>query len=1661
MNEDVVQYINYRTVLTNFIVSISSFFMPYLQQQLNELNTASFFYGSFGYKLITEALILKSIPNHLITSLDEIIVYPDGTTSLPLENTMKDINVLTVVNDNAIVEHILHRLKNIAEGIVVQLQQLPWCASLEFEVVVNPIPSEGLFPSSVVSIYMKKKRGQDNFQFGEIKGFNKKCDDFPLFNFRVWSNPSVSIPYIMSQLNASYSSYSLWYCFSIFASEIEDPFLGIPLVKKRMEIINKGIDTQEKAYYLIELSKNIFSACSSKYSIISGTLFMNFLSMFNINYKMINKGVFSELNFNRFVEDTNQSILEHKLERPHLAVVEQFTLRDIINTYIYETDKLLKEEQDDSRMVKTGGEASFYYNRDPSIPIHSSDMDIKVFISDKIVKKELFSKKIAISTYFLMKFMNDGHFFRYPTRYLFFMFNNIAFFLTIESNRKTMMSMKSSIGSCALLINFNLSFYKTDSSLNENPDLLKTILASVPPVYLVEKVYTSIIKLKPVDIWIYDETKKEMRRKVKNDIVLERPDGLPPIISREYFIYDIKQSLSAIKMLPVDNPDPIRTLVRYYKGKIYKDISRYELVTKGNPAYDALPHVFDTITIPEDYHQLIYRIVHQSWAKDTIEKIEYFKTFTKKMFCNFYTSIGIVFSNEIDFFVSMLTLNTGLDLIHNKKMSFMYTIPIDISDFELLNYESVASTIQPSFAIMLSKLSFIDHAFIEWYAADTTNYKEINKKLREPTKKNQLSFIEDFIVYKLTEILNKGLIQENTVLYRGEDRKIIKNAESATRIDSFYSTSHQKTSALYFTGKTCCLFQLKLKEHIHGIYLPMIGLNNINENEEEVLFPPGIYTDNGHIIIEHDQKIIIQNMSHMIQDMKPIDISCKLTTPTVYSTPIKSSPLPIMTSTLEEETKSSSPSFHETLIDIPNYTFHIGDSVMIIPNELFLPCGIPFEMSFFIVGVIQDEKNVYFGTLIEYFKGTLIKIDNPFMCTITSNYLMPYIFKPRIDLPNVIHSTRFTAAINCLHNLFGREDLFTDNGGIRITQQTAQFINFSQPVSLDSIYDYMKPYYESIDEYQSDKYILQNALNISGYHIKEKMLQELFDNYANRLQLNGNFIGYIVMYQNEWACIRFIKDQIVLFISSGVGELQPSMYESINYIAAVYYVGHFINPLDVLRSHIIDKEEDVEEDENGYSIDMQVPPKKEKSKKKISTKSTPKPKSIALEECPRAKLSNLKNYSLNNYCKISIMEKFISGEKGFDYSDPLIMDYLFFLNTNRSYEENSVVYPYSGLYERNLMLFMMDYFKKTDHTFYCQAISTLGPQPFESLEKILTNEILGHVFMYEGKEITFRRLVNQTIYSINQLPFFNNSMAKLVKIGGEVIRYYTQELGEQQSSDIDTKLFMTQMQTSEEQDNFKRHCFSYIVASLVQLGEVMKEIGMKYNDTTFLVSDGVNPPMTGQLVMFEHNRIRTQYIGKEKKALLVSIDIKCNIVINHPRYPQPIFFSMTIVPFDIAFSTDYLIPPMIQQRHPSLSPLPSIQWIINDLVTNLNNDQRAAVGKAEKDQARHRALIQQFQKLGLNEVVDYITYAEQHIKQNQSPSYKVFQPYTTQQLEQLVQSDYVLTQLDQYAFHHPVCQTLNQMILSVNPASINCVFKLMNIFTHDTEKYKCQLANTF
>ena len=1662
MNEDVIHYINYRTVLTNFIVSIYSSFLPSLQQQLTQLNTASFFYGSFGYKLIMEDFALKPIPNHLIKRLDEISVYLDGTCSLPLENTIKDINVLTVVHDNATAERMLLRLTTIAEGIVLQLQQLQWCTSLEFEVHVEPTPSAGLFPSSVVSIYMKKKRGPDIFQFGEIKDFNKKCDEFPLFNFRVWSNPSVDIPTIMSKLSASHCSFEIWYCFSIFASEIEDSFIGIPLVKKRLENLAAQISTQEIAYQLINLSKQIFSACSSRYSIISGTLFMNFLRMFHINYIFMNKGIFSESNFDHFVEDTNHSILEHQLERPDLGRIEQFTLRDIMNTYIYETDKLLQEKQDGSRMVKTGGEASFYYNRDPSITVHSNDMDIKVFSSDKIIKKELFSKKIAISTYFLMKLMNDGRFLRYPIRYLFFMFNNLAFFLTIESNRKTMISMSSSIGSCALLINFNVSFYMTDENLSKHTEFLKTILPSVPPSYLMTEVCKSTIKLKPVDIWIYDETKKEMRRKVKHDIVLERPDGLPPVISREYFIYDIKQSLSAFNILPVDNPDPIRTLVRYYKGKLQKDISRYEIVSRGNPSYDALPHVLDTMTIPEDYRKLIFTIVQQSWKEDTIVKIQEFKTLTKSIFCDFYTSIGFFFGNEMDFFVSMLTLNTAIDLIHGKKSSFMYTIPIDLDQTQLINYENIPSTIQPSFAVMVSTLSFIDHAFIEWYAADTTNYKEINKKLREPTKKNQLSFVEEFIVYTLSSILQKGVIKENTILYRGEDRRIIKNVESATRSNSFYSTSASKTSALKFTGKTCCLFQLLLKQNIYGIYLPMIGLINTNENEEEVLFPPGIYTENGYIIVEHDKKIIVQDMYHMIQEQKPIDLSCTSITSTIYSVPITPSPLPLIKSTPPHEKKETVlPSFHETMIDLPIYTFHIGERVMVVPNDIVLPCGIRFDRSFYTVGIVQDEKSVYFDTFIHFSDGSLIALDTPFMCTITGQFLIPYFFKPRIIASTQFTAcTRFTPAVNCLHNLFGRDDLFTDGEGMRVTSQIAPFITFDQPIDLFSIYDYMKPYYESIDDNESDAYTVRNALNIIGYYMEEIELSRLFDNYTNRLLLEPNIVGYVVTYKDEWACIRFINDKIILFTSFGVAELDPSMYASITYTTCIYYVGHFINPLEEIRERMNGNMDIYQEEE---SVDEQVVKKvSKKGKKTKSISATPKPKSIALTECSRSTLRKLKDYSLDNYCKISIMEKFILGEKGFDYSDPHFMEYLFFLNTNRSYEEDRIIYPYSGLYERNFMLFIMDYFKKTGYTFYCQASSTLGPQPFENLEKILTNEILGHLFMYEGNGITFRRLVNQTIYSINQLPFFNNGMAKLVKIGGEAIRYYTQELGEQQSSDIDTKLFMTQMQTSEEQDKFKQYCFSHIVASLVQLGEVMKEIGMNnYKDTTFLVSDGINPPMTGQLVMFEHNRIRTQYIGKEKKALLVSIDIKCNIVINHPHYLQPIFFSMTIVPFDIAFSSDFLILPMIQQRHLSLSPLPSIQWIINDLVINLNNDQRAAVGKAEKDQARHRALIQQFQRLGLNEVVDYITYADKHVKQDQSPPYQIFQPHTTLQLEQLVQSEYALTKLDQYSFHHSVCQTLNQMILSVDPASVHCVFKLMNIFTDDTEKYKCQLANTF
>ena len=97
-----------------------------------------------------------------------------------------------------------------------------------------------------------------------------------------------------------------------------------------------------------------------------------------------------------------------------------------------------------------------------------------------------------------------------------------------------------------------------------------------------------------------------------------------------------------------------------------------------------------------------------------------------------------------------------------------------------------------------------------------------------------LSFVEEIVFFELDRTLRKGIIKNGTILYKGVNTLI-----DMSKSQSFFSTTANKYVALDFAKQDPDkMYTIKVSsEDIHGIYLPLLGLNI---KEDECLFPPNI-----------------------------------------------------------------------------------------------------------------------------------------------------------------------------------------------------------------------------------------------------------------------------------------------------------------------------------------------------------------------------------------------------------------------------------------------------------------------------------------------------------------------------------------------------------------------------------------------------------------------------------------------------------------------------------------------------------------------------------------------------------------------------------------------------------------------------------------------------
>lgn len=254
---------------------------------------------------------------------------------------------------------------------------------------------------------------------------------------------------------------------------------------------------------------------------------------------------------------------------------------------------------------------------------------------------------------------------------------------------------------------------------------------------------------------------------------------------------------------------------------------------------------------------------------------------------------------------------------------------------------------------------------------------------------------------------------------------------------------------------------------------------------------------------------------------------------------------------------------------------------------------------------------------------------------------------------------------------------------------------------------------------------------------------------------------------------------------------------------------------------------------------------------------------------------------------------------------------------------------------------------------------------------------------------TIRQLFN-TFISTTNAQLHKREYGTLYKTGGESIRYYTKELGDIYSNDIDSK--WCHPETDEKGNNIVRKLFPTITTSILILANFIKSKMLENGPKTF--NNGSESAFTVSYYTIQNAykvpieqfmTVRTNFVGKcggpdgimengESKdhpecMRIISIDInyKVSLIIR-----KPIDFYVSTAPYDFLISNDACISEKINMRKykQELPPVVSLLYIVDDLVNLFTPpsqgsgdlQRRYHSGKHGKDVKRFNAILT---KLGI------------------------------------------------------------------------------------------------
>ena len=825
-------YVNDRIYINNFIIDTLPFISKELANAMLPDNGSMITtYGTYSYLVLMDKLKKIEIDEKrpLISfEYDKIILQAD------LDNTMKDINILVMSNN--IVDQI-EKWKTVLKNISLIL-------SYNCEIELSNKIVKKLFNTVSLTLYISSKK---RHRGDEIETFEFTKYPLIIIDLCVVENVDKYKP-LLAQPNSNYLQTVSKEGYKILLSHVyaETSIYEFPFNKKRDQNI-MNLFTQNEALSTIMLCDSLF-----KYNSVN--VFLQFLDHFKIKISTIFDSDNTIIDFSKLKNFLNTIILEEKWGK------NKHSLRQYINTFIFLTDQKLVNHNL-GRIVKAGGEAVRYHTEEV---LMVNDIDVKIFLDNPLIKnKNMIYQNNLTCLYEMLNIMNKDGMLRWEKDLEFeFTFANKNFKCKLGNKNIpdciSILCKGTPYTFLAIFINIHIESNSIDIDFNNND----TIKINSLDISIEDKTHKN-------NILVFDDNNRQLRK-------------LPPVLSRDYFVNDLVESL-------LSNPKDI--LTRYLKGKTGKDIQRRNLMMDEEEKIDIslfrkiltyfgckkcfrshfgnkvvyVESVYLDEKISDDrYLSNFFDIVwNENWMNTYPDK-EYLEGYTNRNGCVCSTDVILTRTPKgkcyftFPQFLKCSFTRLSYDQINN----LLAYIGHGFNFYHLLALSTALNSIEKSdgtviinpFNEMLEEypvynnLGFeftgnfknIDKIVLEWYTSDSGQYKILNEKMRKGIK---LTYIELFILEKLAELVNKSRFTKDMMLYRGisETKKdIIDQFKKSQQTSQFLSTSLDISIASIFKEKPCCMFHIDAHKNNVGLYVPMLDPLN---TESEVLLPPGIHLE--------------------------------------------------------------------------------------------------------------------------------------------------------------------------------------------------------------------------------------------------------------------------------------------------------------------------------------------------------------------------------------------------------------------------------------------------------------------------------------------------------------------------------------------------------------------------------------------------------------------------------------------------------------------------------------------------------------------------------------------------------------------------------------------------------------------------------------------------